>query len=53
MTKQTQHAEQRNAVLEAIEQQGRKTWKQQSAHHRRTLSETAMFRLETLFGDTL
>lgn len=30
---------------------GRKQWKIESAYHRRSLSETAMFRLKTIFGE--
>jgi hypothetical protein len=30
---------------------GRKQWKIESAYHRRSLAETAMFRLKTIFGD--
>lgn len=32
---------------------GRKQWKQESGYHRRSLAETAMMRLKTLFGDRL
>ncbi|MDG4596798.1 MAG: hypothetical protein P9F75_14120 [Candidatus Contendobacter sp.] len=28
-------------------------WKQQSGYHRRSLAETALFRLKTLFGGNL
>jgi hypothetical protein len=43
----------RNSVLEKIEQMGRKEWKQQSGYHRRSLSETAMFRYKKIFGAEL
>lgn len=43
----------RNVVLQAIEQKGRKEWKQQSGYHRRSLSETAMFRYKKIFGAEL
>ncbi len=45
------HARDRN--LREIEQKGRKQWKQDSGYHRRSLAETAMFRIKTLFGDRL
>ena len=32
---------------------GRKRWKKESGYHRRSLSETAMFRFKTTFGATL
>ncbi len=47
----TRYAEQRNAIPDAIEQQGRKIWKQQSGYHQRSLSETAMFRLKASVHD--
>jgi hypothetical protein len=40
-------------VLRAINKQGRKSWKQNLGYHQRSLAETAMFRLKTLFGDKL
>jgi hypothetical protein len=43
----------RDEVIRAINQQGRKSWKQNSGYHQRSLSETAMFRFKTLFGDKL
>ena len=45
--------EQRNKTIERIEEVGRKQWKQESGYHRRSLSETAMFRLKKIFGGTL
>lgn len=50
-TLQTPHP--RNENLRRIEQVGRKQWKQESGYHRRSLAETTMFRLKTIFGATL
>lgn len=49
------HAERltRDENLRAIRQQGRKAWKEESGYHVRSLAETAMFRMKTLFGDGL
>lgn len=43
----------RNAVIRAIERKGRSAWKQAVGYHRRSLVETAMFRLKTIFGSHL
>ena len=43
----------RDENLRAIRQQGRRDWKKQSGYHRRSLVETTMFRLKTIFGDEL
>nr|WP_322716380.1 IS5 family transposase [Nostoc sp. ChiQUE02]MDZ8229249.1 IS5 family transposase [Nostoc sp. ChiQUE02] len=43
----------RDENIRSIRQVGRKQWKQQSRYHRRSLSETAMFRLKTIFGGKL
>lgn len=43
----------RNRILEQIEQSSRKEWKTKSGYHRRSLSETAMYRVKTIFGATL
>ena len=43
----------RDENLRQIRQQGRAHWKCESGYHRRSLAETAMFRLKTLFGDRL
>lgn len=43
----------RNKVVRKINKQGRKKWKQTSGYHRRSLAETAMFRIKTLFGNQL
>ncbi len=40
----------RDENLRAIRQKGRKSWKKQSNYHRRSLSETTMFRLKCIFG---
>ena len=43
----------RDKNIRAIRKQGLKKWKQQSGYHRRSLAETAMFRLKTIFGNQL
>lgn len=43
----------RTAILERIGQVGLAPWKKESGYHRRSLAETAMFRLKTLFGGQL
>jgi hypothetical protein len=43
----------RDENLRSIRKHGRKEWKQSSGYHVRSLSETAMFRLKTIFGDSL
>ena len=43
----------RDENLRSIRQHGRKAWKENSGYHIRSLSETAMFRLKTIFGDEL
>lgn len=43
----------RDEVVRQIRQLGRKHWKQISGYHQRSLVETAMFRLKTIFGDRL
>lgn len=43
----------RDENLRSIRQQGRKEWKKNSGYHLRSLSETTMFRLKTIFGDEL
>lgn len=40
----------RDQILHRIEQVGRKDWKRESGYHRRSLSETTMFRLKVIFG---
>ena len=41
----------RDENLRRVRKVGRKRWKIESSYHRRSLSETAMFRLKTIFGD--
>ena len=43
----------RDENLRALCKMGRKTWKQTSGYHVRSLAETTMFRLKTMFGDRL
>lgn len=43
----------RDENLRAIRKHGRKEWKKDSGYHVRSLAETAMFRLKTIFGDSL
>lgn len=43
----------RDENLRRIRKVGRKRWKQESGYHRRSLSETTMFRLKSIFGGRL
>jgi IS5 family transposase len=43
----------RDEAVRGIRKYGRKSWKQRIGYHRRSLVETAMFRLKTIFGDRL
>ena len=43
----------RDENLRSIRKHGRKEWKKNSGYHIRSLSETVMFRLKTIFGDKL
>lgn len=43
----------RNAVVERCATIGRAAWKVESGYHRRSLTETAFFRLKTMFGERL
>ena len=43
----------RDEVLREIRKSGRKKWKEKSGYHKRSLAETAMFRIKQLFGDQL
>jgi hypothetical protein len=43
----------RDENLRSIRKHGRKAWKAHSGYHVRSLAETAMFRLKTIFGDKL
>ena len=45
--------EQRDENLRGIRKVGRAQWKKQSTYHRRSLVETAFFRLKTIFSDRL
>jgi transposase len=44
---------QRDENLRSIRKHGRKRWKQDSGYHRRSIAETTMFRLKTIFGGNL
>ena len=44
---------QRNASVRHVEVVGRATWKRMVGYHRRSLVETAFFRLKTVFGARL
>src|SRR5512135_2371457 len=41
----------RDENLRRIRQIGREAWKEESGYHKRSLGETAMFRMKALFGD--
>jgi hypothetical protein len=43
----------RDENLRFIRQHGRANWKRESGYHMRSLAETAMFRMKTLFGEHL
>lgn len=43
----------RDENLRYIRKHGRRSWKQDSGYHIRSLAETLMFRLKTIFGDKL
>lgn len=43
----------RDENLRSIRKHGRKEWKQTSGYHIRSLAETAMFRMKTIFGGDL
>jgi len=43
----------RDQNLRYIRQHGHRAWKQDSGYHRRSLAETAIYRLKTIFGDHL
>ena len=45
--------EQRDENLRMIRKVGRKQWKKKSTYHKRSLVETAFFRLKTIFSDRL
>ncbi|RIK24154.1 MAG: IS5 family transposase [Chloroflexi bacterium] len=43
----------RDENLRAIRRQGRKQWKREAGYHVRSLAETGMYRLKTIFGERL
>jgi hypothetical protein len=43
----------RNANLRGVERHGAAGWKRRAKYHRRSLAETAVFRLKTIFSDRL
>ena len=43
----------RDENLRSIRKHGRREWKRKSGYHVRSLAETAVFRLKTIFGDEL
>ncbi|HMQ50444.1 MAG TPA: IS5 family transposase [Saprospiraceae bacterium] len=43
----------RNAAINRIEEVGKESWKKEMGYHRRSLSETAMFRYKTIHGSKL
>lgn len=43
----------RNHILDQIHEKGRKKWKEESGYHRRSLSETAMYRFKMIYGPEL
>jgi transposase len=45
--------EQRDENVRSIRKLGRKQWKRKSTYHKRSLVETAFFRLKTIFSDKL
>ena len=45
--------EQRDENVQGISKRGRKQWKRMSGYHKRSLVETAFFRLKTIFSDRL
>ena len=43
----------RDEAIRGIRRQGRSGWKREIGYHRRSLGETAMYRLKTCFGNVL
>jgi hypothetical protein len=43
----------RHEAIGKCQEKGRKRWKKENGYHRRSLSETAMFRFKTSFGGEL
>jgi DDE family transposase len=50
---QDEYLKDRNRNLRGIEKHGAKGWKKRSGYHRRSLVETAFFRLKTIFSEWL
>lgn len=50
---QDDYLKDRNRNLRGVEKQGVKGWKKRSGYHRRSLVETAFFRLKTIFSERL
>jgi Transposase DDE domain len=48
-----EYLQQRNQNLRGVRKWGVKGWKKKAGYHRRSLVETAMYRLKTLFADKL
>lgn len=48
-----EHLQERNKAIERIGEVGRKAWKEETGYHRRSLSETAMFRYKSIVGDRM
>ena len=48
-TKRERHIRDEN--LRAIRRKGRREWKRESGYHRRSLAETQVFRVKTIFGE--
>ncbi|MEK6482363.1 transposase [Catalinimonas sp. 4WD22] len=45
--------EERNQAIDRIGQIGKKEWKKEVGYHKRSLSETAMYRYKMVIGNTL
>jgi len=50
---QDEYLKDRNRNLRGVQRHGLKGWKKRSGYHRRSLVETAFFRLKTIFSDKL
>jgi IS5 family transposase len=50
---QEEYLKDRNRNLRGVERHGLKGWKRRSGYHRRSLVETAFFRLKTIFSERL
>lgn len=51
--KQRKYLEQRDEAIDKIKQTDRQEWKHEVGYHKRSLSETNMFRFKTTFGSNL